>query len=63
MRTTISLLALGAMMASLATTQALSVVGSWSNLTLNQQYEEPFWTETLPAAVPRLEVESRPTPR
>ena len=50
-------------MASLATTQALSVVGSWSNLTLNQQYEEPFWTETLPAAVPRLEVESRPTPR
>ena len=57
MRTTISLLALGAAMASPAAAQTLSVVGSWSNLPLNQQYEVPFWTETLPAAVPGLEVE------
>lgn len=28
----------------------LSVVGSWSNLPLYQQYEQPFWTETLPEA-------------
>lgn len=27
----------------------LSVVGSWSNLPLYQQFEEPFWTETIPA--------------
>jgi TRAP-type C4-dicarboxylate transport system substrate-binding protein len=28
----------------------LSVVGSWSSLPLYKQYEEPFWTKTLPAA-------------
>lgn len=28
----------------------LNVVGSWSNLPLYQDYEEEFWTETLPAA-------------
>lgn len=28
----------------------LSVVGSWSGLPLHKQYEEPFWTETLPEA-------------
>lgn len=28
----------------------LAVVGSWSNLPLYQQYEKPFWTETLPEA-------------
>ncbi|MCC5977862.1 MAG: TRAP transporter substrate-binding protein [Salinarimonas sp.] len=27
----------------------LSVVGTWSNLPLYQQFESPFWTETLPA--------------
>lgn len=32
-------------------------MGSWSNLPLNQQYERPFWTETLPAALPEIEVE------
>ncbi|MEF2072952.1 TRAP transporter substrate-binding protein [Consotaella aegiceratis] len=26
----------------------LSVVGSWSNLPLYQDFEEPFWTKTLP---------------
>ena len=28
----------------------LSVVGSWSSLPLYQQYEQAFWTETLPGA-------------
>ena len=28
----------------------LSVVGSWSNLPLYQDYEQPFWTQTLPEA-------------
>ncbi len=28
----------------------LSVVGSWSSLPLYKQYEQPFWTERLPAA-------------
>ncbi|MDC0610822.1 TRAP transporter substrate-binding protein [Vibrio sp.] len=29
--------------------QTLSVVGSWSSLPLDKQFEKPFWTETLPA--------------
>ncbi|MGX9417673.1 TRAP transporter substrate-binding protein [Vibrio sp. WJH972] len=29
--------------------ETLSVVGSWSSLTLNKQFETPFWTETIPA--------------
>ena len=29
---------------------SLSVVGSWSSLPLFKQYEEPFWTQTLPEA-------------
>ncbi|WP_349358121.1 TRAP transporter substrate-binding protein [Stappia sp.] len=33
-----------------ALAEELSVVGSWSNLPLHQQFEAPFWTETLPAA-------------
>lgn len=28
----------------------LSVVGTWSNLPLHQQFEAPFWTATLPEA-------------
>lgn len=28
----------------------LQVVGSWSNLPLHKQFEQRFWTETLPAA-------------
>ncbi len=28
----------------------LSVVGSWSNLPLYQDFEQPFWTKTLPEA-------------
>lgn len=57
MKSTLTLLALGTALAGPAAAQTLSVVGSWSSLPLNQQYETPFWTETLPAAVPGLEVE------
>ncbi|MGB3689663.1 MAG: TRAP transporter substrate-binding protein [Jannaschia helgolandensis] len=57
MKSTLTLLALGTALAGPAAAQTLSVVGSWSSLPLNQQYETPFWTEILPAAVPGLEVE------
>ena len=36
--------------ASPAMAEDLSVVGSWSSLPLHNQFEAPFWTETLPAA-------------
>jgi TRAP-type C4-dicarboxylate transport system substrate-binding protein len=42
--------ALSVAAAAPATAETLSVVGSWSNLPLHQQYEAPFWTEALPAA-------------
>lgn len=35
---------------SAAQAEDLSVVGSWSGLPLFKQYEQPFWTEKLPAA-------------
>ena len=35
----------------------ISAVGSWSSLPLYKNYEAPFWTKTLPAAVPGLKVE------
>ena len=48
-----SLLAVSALGAGFVATPAvaeeLSVVGSWSSLPLYKQYENPFWTETLPA--------------
>ncbi len=56
MRPILSLLTLGTALAGPVTAETLSVVGSWSNLPLNQRHEIPFWTETLPAAVPGLEV-------
>ncbi len=33
-----------------ANAEELSVVGSWSGLTLHKKYEAPFWNETLPEA-------------
>ncbi len=30
--------------------ETLSVVGSWSNLPLHNQFEKPYWTEVLPKA-------------
>ena len=41
----------GAVLAgSPALADELSVVGSWSSLPLDKQYEAPFWQKTLPAA-------------
>ncbi len=50
MRKTLTLLAATTALATPATAETLSVVGSWSSLPLHQQYEAPFWSETLPAA-------------
>ncbi|MCB9947870.1 MAG: TRAP transporter substrate-binding protein [Rhodospirillaceae bacterium] len=57
-RTLITLLSATALGTGLATTAAaqeidevtLAVVGSWSGLPLHKQFEEPFWTVTLPEA-------------
>ncbi len=52
-KTLVPLLVAGALAATgpaLAAEVTLSVVGSWSSLPLYKQYEEPFWTQTLPAA-------------
>ena len=47
----LSILLLGSTaLGTAAHAEDLAVVGSWSSLPLNQQYEMPFWTETLPAA-------------
>lgn len=44
----------GAMVSGVAAQEvedvALTVVGTWSGLPLHKQFEQPFWTETLPAA-------------
>ncbi|APX90964.1 C4-dicarboxylate ABC transporter substrate-binding protein [Brevirhabdus pacifica] len=51
-------LAVTAMLLAGTTLQAetLSVVGSWSGLPLHKNYEQPFWTEKLPAAAGDLDV-------
>lgn len=46
--TAIALLTGTALMAAPVMAEELSVVGSWSNLPLYQDFETPFWTETLP---------------
>lgn len=45
-----AILAASTVLAAPLAAQDLSVVGSWSSLPLHNQYEAPFWTETLPAA-------------
>ncbi len=50
MKASISILAVSAALALPAVAEELSVVGSWSSLPLHNQYEAPFWNETLPAA-------------
>ncbi|MEM7642140.1 MAG: TRAP transporter substrate-binding protein [Pseudomonadota bacterium] len=57
MKSTLSLLALSVALIGPANAETLSVVGSWSSLPLHNQYEAPFWTEKLPAAIDGLEVE------
>lgn len=50
MKFSLSILAVSAALALPATADELSVVGSWSSLPLHNEYEAPFWNETLPAA-------------
>lgn len=50
MRHTLAILATTTALAAPAMAENFSVVGSWSSLPLHQQYEAPFWTETLPGA-------------
>jgi TRAP-type C4-dicarboxylate transport system substrate-binding protein len=50
MKKLIPALAATTALASPAMAESLSVVGSWSGLPLHQQYEAPFWEDTLPAA-------------
>ncbi|HID67269.1 MAG TPA: C4-dicarboxylate ABC transporter substrate-binding protein [Roseibacterium sp.] len=50
MKRTLAILAASTTLVGAANAQDLSVVGSWSSLPLHNQYEAPFWTETLPAA-------------
>ncbi len=50
MKKTCAILAATTMTVAPAWAENLSVVGSWSSLPLHQQYEAPFWSETLPVA-------------
>ena len=50
MKRTLSILVATTALATPAFAEDLSVVGSWSSLPLHNQYEAPFWNETLPAA-------------
>ena len=50
MKRTLGLMAATTLIAAPAAAQNLNVVGSWSGLPLHKQYEEPFWTGTLPEA-------------
>lgn len=37
--------------------ETIYVVGSWSSLPLYKSFEQPYWTETLPSALPGVTVE------
>ena len=50
MKRTLAILAATTALATPVFAEDLSVVGSWSSLPLHNQYETPFWTESLPAA-------------
>lgn len=50
MKMTLTILAATTALATPAFAEDLSVVGSWSSLPLHNQYEAPFWTNTLPDA-------------
>lgn len=50
MRKLLFLMLGAALSASPALAEELSVVGSWSSLPLDKQYEAPFWQQTLPKA-------------
>lgn len=50
MKTRFTVLAAGLVVSLPSMAVDLSVVGSWSSLPLHNQYEAPYWSETLPAA-------------
>lgn len=50
MKKSLALLMASTVCATPVFAENLSVVGSWSSLPLHNQYEAPFWSETLPAA-------------
>lgn len=50
MKKSLALLMASTVCATPVFAETLSVVGSWSSLPLHNQYEAPFWSETLPAA-------------
>ncbi|MCV2873634.1 TRAP transporter substrate-binding protein [Defluviimonas sp. WL0050] len=50
MKHTLTMLAASTILAAPALAEDLSVVGSWSSLPLHNDFEAPFWSETLPAA-------------
>jgi len=50
MRNTLAVLAATTALALPASAENLSVVGSWSSLPLHNDYEAPFWSNTLPEA-------------
>ena len=50
MRNALSVLAIASAISSPVLAENFSVVGSWSSLPLHQQYEAPFWTDSLPKA-------------
>ncbi|MEJ6388340.1 TRAP transporter substrate-binding protein [Gymnodinialimonas ulvae] len=50
MKKTLTALAATTALVGAAQAEDLNVVGSWSSLPLHNQYEAPFWTETLPNA-------------
>ena len=50
MKRTLTMLVASTILATPALAEDLSVVGSWSSLPLHNEFEAPFWNETLPAA-------------
>ncbi|MGB3315507.1 MAG: TRAP transporter substrate-binding protein [Albidovulum sp.] len=50
MKRTLSMLVASTVLATPLLAEDLSVVGSWSSLPLHNDFEAPFWNETLPAA-------------
>ncbi len=42
---------------AVASAKDLRVVGSWSSLTMFNNFEKPFWTEILPAAMPGIKAD------
>lgn len=50
MKSKLIMAAVASVFCASAYAETLSVVGSWSNLPLHNQYEKPYWTDKLPKA-------------